>query len=82
MRCSTCNDLIVDFFVFDWWSLMGVSCSQDLELVVHSGSTVGFSCGDHVRHMYASHLICMRKIYDDFKKYMHNVLLLINGKSY
>ena len=33
MRCSTCNDLIVDFLVFDWWSLMGVSCSQ--ELVVH-----------------------------------------------
>ena len=60
MRCSTCNDLIVDFLVFDWWSLMGVSCSQDLELVVHSGSTVGFSCGDRVRHMYASHFVCAR----------------------
>ena len=58
MRCSTCNDLIVDFLVFDWWSLMGVSCSQ--ELVVHSGSTVGFSCGDRVRHMYASHFACAR----------------------
>ena len=46
MRCSTCNDLIVDFFVFDWWSVMGVSCSQ--EVAAHSSSTVGFSCGESI----------------------------------
>ena len=31
-----------------------------------------------VHHMYISH--CMYKIYDDFKKFMCNVLVLIKGK--
>ena len=54
---------------------MGVSCSQ--EVVVHSGSIiVGSSC---VHHMYIS--LCMCKIYEEFKKYMYNVLAHIKGKS-
>ena len=57
--------MIVKFFVFDWWSVIGVIHLQ--EVVAHSGSTVGFSCGkpSHIvrarfmKSLRSTMLICM-----------------------